>query len=55
VEAWSEPTFRSPPCVGKRGWVGVYIDRRPRWREIEPLIRDACKRVAPKRLGALVA
>jgi predicted DNA-binding protein (MmcQ/YjbR family) len=43
-----------PPYVGKSGWVGVWIDQRPRWREIEPLIRDAYRRVAPKRLAATV-
>jgi len=41
--------YFSPPYVGKSGWVGVWIDQRPRWREIEPLIRDAYERAAPKR------
>jgi hypothetical protein len=43
-----------PPYVGGLGWVGVWIDRRPRWRDIEPLIRDAYTRVAPKRLAVTV-
>ncbi len=43
-----------PPYVGPRGWVGVWIDQRPRWRDIEPLIRDAYRRVAPKTLAVLV-
>lgn len=43
-----------PPYVGKSGWVGVWIDKRPRWSDIEPLIRDAYRRVAPKKLAALV-
>lgn len=48
-----DPTrYFCPPYVGKSGWVGVWIDQRPRWREIEPLIRDAYRRVAPKRLAA---
>lgn len=41
-----------PPYVGKSGWVGVWIDKRPRWVEVERLVRDAYKRVAPKPLGA---
>ncbi len=43
-----------PPYVGKSGWVGVWIDKRPRWTEVERLVRDAYVRVAPKKLGALV-
>ena len=50
-----DPTrYFVPPYVGGLGWVGVWIDRRPRWRDIEPLIRDAYKRVAPKRLAVTV-
>ncbi len=42
-----------PPYVGKSGWVGVWIDKRPRWSDIEPLIHDAYRRVAPKKLALL--
>lgn len=39
-----------PPYVGPKGWVGVYLDRRPRWKELDALLLDAFKRVAPKNL-----
>lgn len=41
-----------PPYVGPKGWVGVWIDKRPRWREVERLIEDAYGRVAPRILVA---
>ena len=44
--------FFRPPYVGHRGWVGVRLDRRPRWRQIEDVIEDAYRSVAPKRLLA---
>src|SRR5262245_36123733 len=33
--------FFRPPYVGQNGWVGVRIDRRPDWRVVEGLVRDA--------------
>ncbi len=49
----SDPTrYFVPPYVGKSGWVGVWIDKRPRWREVEELVRDAYRRTAPKRVLA---
>jgi hypothetical protein len=41
-----------PPYVGPSGWVGVWLDRRPRWGELDGLLRDAYRRTAPKRLAA---
>jgi hypothetical protein len=41
--------FFVPPYVGPRGWIGVRIDRRPRWRLIETLVREAHAHVAPRR------
>jgi hypothetical protein len=38
-----------PPYVGGRGWVGVRIDRRPNWKTIVDLVRDAYCTVAPPR------
>ena len=47
----AEPArFFRPPYVGHRGWIGVRLDRRPRWRQIEDVIEDAYRTVAPKRL-----
>jgi hypothetical protein len=41
-----------PPYVGPSGWVGVWLDRRPRWSEVEELMRDSYRLVAPRRLVA---
>ena len=46
---YAEPArFFIPPYVGRRGWVGVRLDRRPNWRAIEDLVREAYRCVAPK-------
>lgn len=42
--------YFSPPYVGPSGWVGMWLDKRPRWREVEELLRDGYRQVAPKRL-----
>ena len=42
--------FFVPPYVGPSGWVGVYLDRRVNWKELEDLLRDGYRLVAPKRL-----
>lgn len=42
--------YFSPPYVGPSGWVGIWLDKRPRWREVEELLRDGYRQVAPKRL-----
>jgi hypothetical protein len=41
-----------PPYVGGRGWVGVRLDRRPSWKAIGDLVREAYCTVAPPRLAA---
>lgn len=41
-----------PPYVGGRGWLGVYVDVPVDWDEIEELVEDAYRMVAPKRLLA---
>jgi hypothetical protein len=42
--------FFRPPYVGHRGWLGVYLDVPVAWDEVEELVRDAYRVVAPKRL-----
>ena len=32
--------------------LGIWLDRRPRWSELNALLEDAYRAVAPKRLGA---
>jgi len=43
-----------PPYVGPRGWIGVRLDGKPDWAQIEDLCEDAYRAVAPKRLLALL-
>ena len=46
--------FFVPPYVGPSGWVGVRLTGRIDWTELDMLIRDAYRAVAPKRLAAQV-
>jgi hypothetical protein len=41
-----------PPYVGKSGWVGAYLDKRPDWEAIGDLLRDGYRLIAPKKLVA---
>lgn len=41
--------FFVPPYVGHRGWVGVRLERDVDWRQVEDLIEDAYRMVAPRR------
>jgi len=41
-----------PPYVGKSGWVGAYLDKRPDWEAIGDLLSDAYRLAAPKKLVA---
>ena len=41
-----------PPYVGKSGWVGAYLDKRPDWETIGDLLHDAYRLAAPKKLVA---
>ncbi len=44
--------FFVPPYVGGRGWLGVYLDGpQPDWEEIDELVRDAYRLIAPKTLA----
>ena len=46
--------FFRPPYVGHRGWLGVRLDVDVDWAEIERIVREAYRLVAPKTLAALV-
>ena len=48
IEAAPEKFFR-PPYVGHRGWVGIEL-RKVRNTELEGLVRDAWRLIAPKKL-----
>jgi hypothetical protein len=44
--------FFRPPYVGGRGWLGVRLDGRIDWREIEVVCEEAYRSVASKKLIA---
>jgi hypothetical protein len=47
--------FFVPPYVGGRGWLGVYLDTaRVDWAEIDEIVREAYRIIAPKELAALL-
>lgn len=46
----NDPRFYESPYIGRHGWVGLRLNDKPDWREVEALIRDSYNRVAPKRL-----
>ena len=46
--------FFVPPYVGPGGWIGVWLDGRVSWGELDELLRDAYRLAAPKRLAALL-
>ncbi|WP_328612696.1 MmcQ/YjbR family DNA-binding protein [Amycolatopsis sp. NBC_00355] len=46
--------FFKPPYVGPRGWLGVRLDVDVDWAEIDRIVREAYRLVAPKSLAALV-
>jgi len=51
----AEPNrYYSPPYVGPKGWVGVWLDKSPDWATLEGLVQDAYRMTAPKRLVALL-
>ena len=47
--------FFVPPYVGKAGWIGVRLDRRPPWGEIALLVEESWRLIAPKKLLAVQA
>jgi hypothetical protein len=48
---YSDPArYYVPPYVGKRGWVGVRLDKKVDWPALERLLEEAYRQVAPKRL-----
>lgn len=53
VETEPDRFFR-PPYVGQTGWLGVYLDVPVDWDEIAAIVREAYRKVAPKRLAALL-
>lgn len=47
--------YYRPPYVGHRGWLGVRLEAAEiDWAEIETVVREAYRVVAPAKLAALV-
>jgi predicted DNA-binding protein (MmcQ/YjbR family) len=44
--------FFKPPYVGPKGWVGVVLDTKPDWQQVEQLVREAYEFVATAKLRA---
>ena len=42
--------YFAPPYVGPKGWLGIRLDRRPNWKSVRELLRDAYLLTAPKRI-----
>jgi hypothetical protein len=49
IEADPARFFR-PPYVGPSGWVGLVLDARPDWNEVERLVQIAYRHVATRKL-----
>jgi len=47
--------FFRPPYVGHRGWLGVRLDVDVDWAEVDRIVREAYRLVAPKTLAARLA
>ena len=45
-------TYFIPPYLGRRGWMGVCLDRQASWEEIEDLVEASYRSVASPRLLA---
>jgi hypothetical protein len=46
--------FFKPPYVGPSGWLGVRLDVDVDWDEVAGIVEDAYRKVAPKKLVALL-
>ena len=53
VDADPEKFFR-PPYVGHRGWLGVRLDVPTDWDEIQRIVHDAYRTIAPPKLAATI-
>ena len=45
--------FFRPPYLGPKGWIGMWLDRRPDWMEVEAIVRRSYRLVAPRKLADL--
>jgi predicted DNA-binding protein (MmcQ/YjbR family) len=52
IVASAPQRFFVPPYVGRKGWIGVYLDVEQDWEELRDLIDESYRMTAPKRLVA---
>lgn len=43
--------FFVPPYVGSKGWIGMRIDNHSDWREVESVVKQSYRLIAPKKLA----
>jgi len=43
--------FFVPPFVGTKGWVGMLLEGKPDWAEVEAFVRRSYRLVAPRRFA----
>ena len=51
---WQPARYFVPPYVGPSGWIGIYLDKRPSWKTIADILRDAYLLILPKKLRARI-
>ena len=51
---WQPARYFVPPYVGPSGWIGIYLDKRPSWKTIADILRDAYLLILPKKLRAKI-
>lgn len=49
---WQPARYFVPPYVGPSGWIGIYLDKRPSWKTVTEILRDAYLLILPKKLRA---
>ena len=47
---WQPARYFVPPYVGPSGWIGIYLDKRPSWKTVADILRDAYLLILPKKL-----
>lgn len=51
----ADPTrFFLPPYVGHKGWIGMRLDGEVVWDEVDELVTESYRMIAPKRMAALL-
>lgn len=46
-----DPRFFVPAYVGHKGWLSVRVDSMVDWKEVERLVLESYRQIAPKRMA----